>query len=64
MITAMIADCGVSVPRVKPSALRPGMEPLANSPRDGRACCRACISLRIEVAAVATTLGGSEAVNT
>ena len=44
--------------------LEAGVEALADSPTDARACRAECISLRIEVAAVATTDGGSEAVNT
>ena len=63
MITAMIADCGSSVPSVKPSALRPAWSFWLFSHRWSRLALP-CISLRIEVAAVATTLGGREAVNT
>ena len=64
MITAMIADCGSSVPSVKPSALQPAVQALAEFSHRCARLLLPCISLRIEVAAVATTLGGSEAVKT
>jgi hypothetical protein len=52
----MIADCGFGRERVAELA-QPAMESLAVLPQV-RALVAACISLRIEVAAVATTLGG------
>ena len=63
MITAMIADCGSSVPSVNPSWRKPAWSRLLFSHK----CARLAdefMSLRIEVAAVATTDGGSEAVKT
>ncbi|MNC85494.1 hypothetical protein D3C83_10950 [compost metagenome] len=63
MITATIALCGSSVPSVKPSARRPPCSRFEFSHRCARLF-EPCISLRIEVAAVATTLGGRLAVNT
>src|SRR5258705_12930968 len=60
MITAMIADCGSSVPRVKPSWRRPAWRRLLFSHRWARLSAELA-SLRIEVAAVATTDGGNEA---
>src|SRR3546814_8174623 len=59
---AMIADCAVSVPRANPRSRRPWCSRREFFQR----CARfspACISLRIDVAAVATTDGGSDAVN-
>ena len=63
MITLMIADCGSSVPSLNPASVRPLCRTFEFSHRWARLL-PACISLRIEVQAVATTLGGSEAVKT
>ncbi len=63
MITAMIADCGVSVPSVKPSSCRPPWSRFEFSHRCARLC-ELCINLRMLVSAVATTLGGRLAVKT
>src|SRR5688500_19828629 len=59
----MIADCGSSVPRLKPNCRRPACSRFEFSHKCARLSAE-FISLRIEVAAVATTDGGSEAVNT
>ena len=63
MITAMIADWASPVPSPKPSSRSPVCSRREFSQRWARLF-EPCISLRIEVAAVATTLGGSDAVNT
>ena len=63
MMTAIIADCGSSVPRVKPSCFKPAWSRFEFSHKWARLSAL-CISLRIEVAAVATTDGGNEAVKT
>ena len=63
MITAMIADCGVCVPRANPFALSPACSVRLFSHKCARLL-PPCINLRMLVAAVATTLGGKLAVNT
>ena len=63
MMTATIALCGSSVPSSKPRSLSPPCSRLDFSHRCARLL-DPCISLRIEVAAVATTDGGRDAVKT
>ena len=63
MITATIALCGSSVPSWKPRSRSPAWSRCEFSHKCARLL-PPCISLRMLVAAVATTLGGSEAVKT
>ena len=61
MITATMALCGTSVPSLNPSAFSPPCIAREFSHKCARFSAP-CISLRIETAAVATTLGGKLAV--